>query len=175
MIEVREASPEELRAAGDVAARAYEEFFDLGGPDEDLTYLARIRDAEERAERTTVLVAVHDDVIVGSLTLELDRRTNPDDDPLPAHRAHIRMLGVHPEARSRGAGRALMHEAEDRARAAGKTEITLHTTRLMTAAHGLYESLGYERRPDEVSPGRVRPDGVRQDALSGPRARLSPR
>jgi len=152
MIEVREASPEELRAAGEAAARAYEEFFDLDGPDEDLHYLARIRDAEGRAERTTVLVALYERVIVGSLTLELHRRTNPDDDPLPPHRAHIRMLGVDPAARARGAGRALMLAAEERARAAGKTEITLHTTSLMTAAHGLYESMGYERRPDEILP-----------------------
>ncbi|MEX0984302.1 MAG: GNAT family N-acetyltransferase [Actinomycetota bacterium] len=152
MIEVREAFSGELEAAGAATAHAYEEFFDLGGPDEDLAYLARIRDAAGRAARTTILVALLDGAIVGSLTLELDGRTDPRDDPLPAHRAHIRMLGVDPAARTRGAGRALMHAAEERARTAGKSEMTLHTTGLMEAAHGMYGALGYERVPDEIMP-----------------------
>jgi hypothetical protein len=45
-----------------------------------------------------------------------------------------------------------MVEAEARARAAGKTEITLHTTEPMTVARAMYAGLGYERSPDEVLP-----------------------
>ena len=62
------------------------------------------------------------------------------------------MLGVLPEAQGRGIGRALMREAETRAVAAGKTEMTLHTTELMGAARAMYEALGYTRMPDEVLP-----------------------
>jgi ribosomal protein S18 acetylase RimI-like enzyme len=75
---------------------------------------------------------------------------NEADDPLEVHRAHIRMLGVAPGRQGRGIGTALMREAEARARAAGKTEITLHTTEPMTAARAMYAGLGYERGPDEV-------------------------
>ena len=95
-VEVREARPHELADAGAATARAYEEFFGPGGFDEHADYLDRIRDAAGRAERTTILVALDHGVIVGSLTLELHLRTNPDDDPLAPERANIRMLGVDP-------------------------------------------------------------------------------
>jgi ribosomal protein S18 acetylase RimI-like enzyme len=62
------------------------------------------------------------------------------------------MLGVAPAAQGRGIGRALMVEAESRARTAGKTEVTLHTTGWMDGAQRLYSSMGYERTPDEVLP-----------------------
>ena len=93
-----------------------------------------------------------DGAIVGSLTLELARRVNADDDPLEEHRAHIRMLGVDPAAQGRGVGTALMRSAESRARAARKSEMTLHTTQKMTAARAMYASLGYHRTEDEVFP-----------------------
>ena len=118
----------------------------------DPSYLERIAAVADRAPRTVILVAVDDGTIVGSLTLELSRRVNPDDDPLEAHRAHIRMLGVAPDHQGRGIGKALMHDAEARARAAGKTEMTLHTTEPMATARAMYAGLGYERSPDDVLP-----------------------
>jgi ribosomal protein S18 acetylase RimI-like enzyme len=62
------------------------------------------------------------------------------------------MLGVLPEARRLGVARALMEEAERRARAAGKTRITLHTTERMEAARTMYERLGFVRAADRVFP-----------------------
>jgi ribosomal protein S18 acetylase RimI-like enzyme len=145
-MEIREATDREHAEAGRVTAAAYE------GLVRDPSYLERIADVADRAARTAVLVAVEDGVIVGSLTLELSHRVNPRDDPLEAHRAHIRMLGVAPGHQGRGIGGALMREAERRARAAGKTEITLHTTEPMTIARAMYAGLGYERTPDETLP-----------------------
>jgi ribosomal protein S18 acetylase RimI-like enzyme len=145
-MEIREATPDEHTEAGRVTAAAYQ------GLVRDPAYLERIAAVADRAPRTEVLVAVQGGEIVGSLTLELSERVNPHDDPLEAHRAHIRMLGVAPGHQRRGIGRALMVEAEARARAAGKTEITLHTTEPMTVARAMYAGLGYERSPDEVLP-----------------------
>lgn len=145
-MEIREATAEEHAEAGRVTAAAYE------GLVRDPSYLERIAAVADRAPRTVILVAVDDGTIVGSLTLELSRRVNPDDDPLEAHRAHIRMLGVAPDHQGRGIGKALMHDAEARARAAGKTEMTLHTTEPMAAARAMYVGLGYERSPDDVLP-----------------------
>ena len=145
-MEVREATPDEHELAGAITAEAYR------GLVRDESYLARIADVSERASRTVILVALDAGTIVGSVTLELTRRVNADDDPLETHRAHIRMLGVAPAAQGRGIGRALMIEAESRARAAGKTEITLHTTGWMAGAQRLYDSMHYERMPDEVLP-----------------------
>ena len=145
-MEIREATEAEHAETGRVTAEAYR------GLVRDETYLARIADVADRAARTEILVAVDGGVIVGSLTLELSWRVNPRDDPLEEHRAHIRMLGVLPDAQGRGIGRALMLDAESRARAAGKTEMTLHTTQHMEAARAMYAGLGYEQTPDEVLP-----------------------
>ena len=151
-MEIRVATNEEHDLVGGITADAYREFFDASGRDPDGHYLQKIADVAERAGRTVILVAVANDRLIGSLTLELDTRVDPDADPLEAHRAHIRMLGVEPQARGAGAGRALMEAAEARAVAAGKTEMTLNTTRLMTAAQAMYASMGYERLPDETLP-----------------------
>lgn len=152
--EIREARPDEHGEAGRVTTEAYREFFAPEAIDEDHAYLARIGDIAGRADRTTILVALEDGRILATLTLELedrigDKHGNP---PLAPGEAHIRMLGVAPAARARGVGGALMAEAEARARAAGKTEMTLNTTHLMTAAQAMYRKMGYERGPDEVMP-----------------------
>jgi ribosomal protein S18 acetylase RimI-like enzyme len=145
-MEIREAASGEHEAAGRVTAEAYR------GLVRDAAYLERIADVADRAGRTVVLVAIEERGIVGSLTLELDRRVNARDQPLSSDRAHIRMLGVAPDRQGRGIGTALMRSAEDRARRADKREITLHTTAAMTAAQAMYRSLGYERMADEVLP-----------------------
>jgi len=166
-MEVREATPEEHADAGRITAEAYREFVREGDDDWE-RYLARIADVGERADRTTILVAVEDGTILGSLTLELEGRVRDEDEqeqrPLDPHEAHIRMLGVAPAARARGVARALMAESEARARAAGKRLVTLNTTHRMKAAQAMYERLGYERGED-----RVFPDGF---VLLGYRKRL---
>jgi ribosomal protein S18 acetylase RimI-like enzyme len=154
-MDVREATEQEFGEAGRVTAEAYREFIRPGDVDWE-RYLRRIADVAERADRTTVLVAVEDGRILGSLTLELEGRVRDEDDeehrPLEPGEAHIRMLGVDPAARARGVARALMAASEERARAAGKTHMTLNTTRRMEAAQRMYERLGYERIEDTVFP-----------------------
>ena len=135
--------------SGEVTAAAYREFF-VGTEWAD--YLDAIADIAGRAERTEILVATDDDRIIGSATLELDGRTSPEDGPLEPHQAHIRMLGIHPDARGRGAAKALMAACEARARVAGRTVLTLNTSERMAAAKAMYERLGYGRRDDEVMP-----------------------
>lgn len=147
---VRAARPDEYEMVGEVTAAAYREF--LEGT-QWAAYLDTIADIAARAERTEILVVTDDDRIIGSATLELDGRTDPKDGPLEPHQAHIRMLGVHPDARGRGAAKALMAACEARARGAGRTVLTLNTTHLMAAAKAMYERLGYVRRDDEVMPG----------------------
>ena len=151
-LEVREARAEEYAEAGRVTADAYREYFEPADPDRP--YLQRIGDIDGRADRTTILVALEDGRILGSLTLELEGRVGDwdGDPPLRTGEAHIRMLGVAPDTRSRGVGTALMRRAEDRARAAGKTFITLNTTERMQVAQRMYERLGYVRGRDHVFP-----------------------
>jgi ribosomal protein S18 acetylase RimI-like enzyme len=150
-IEVRAVQPEEYEAAGRATALAYREFAPRGNADWT-EYLHRIADVSRRAGRAEVLGAFEDGRVVGTVTVELGQRIEGghDRDPLDPDEAHIRMLGVDPEARGRGIGRVLMDAAVVQARAAGKRRMTLGTTERMVAAHRLYESMGFVRGPDQV-------------------------
>ena len=151
-IVTREAMPEDFAEAGRITAEAYREFVP---PDDDdwQRYLVRLADVGERASRTTVLVAIDEGRIIGCVTLELESRVRDGDGeaPLEPGEAHIRMLGVDPAARARGAG---------------KTFITLHTTTKMLAARRMYERLGYVRDADRVFPNGFVLLGYRKE-LSG--------
>jgi ribosomal protein S18 acetylase RimI-like enzyme len=150
-IEVRRALPQEYEEAGRVTALAYQEFVRPEDADWD-RYLDRIADVGGRAGRTVVLVAVEDGRILGSGTLELEGRTEEGEPPVPPDEAHLRMLGVHPEARRRGVARMLLDASMDEARRAGKRRLTLNTTHRMRAAQAMYEAFGFERMEDRVFP-----------------------
>ena len=113
-IEIREARSDEHAQAGAVTADAYREFAHEGDPDWQ-EYLVRLADVADRASRTTILVAVEDGRILGTATLELDGRTEQDDDPLRPHESHIRMLGVAPGRPRARVGRMMMEACEERA------------------------------------------------------------
>ncbi len=149
---MRRARPEEYEEAGRVTALAYREF---ARPDDDdwRKYLDHIADVEGRAGRTLVLIAVEVDRILGSVTLELDGRTEASDDqPLPPDQAHVRMLGVDPGARRRGVARMLMDACLAESRAAGRRRLSLNTTQRMRAAQAMYEAMGFRRTEDRVFP-----------------------
>ena len=79
-IEVRPARPEEYDETGRVTALAYREFADGESWEQ---YLELIADVGARADIAVVLAAVEDGRILGSATLELDRRIEDDDPQLP--------------------------------------------------------------------------------------------
>jgi len=153
-IEVRPVSPEEYAEAGEVTARAYREF----APPEVAQwqdYLARIADVAARAQHTVVLVVLVDGVIAGTTTIELDQHIEEGwREPVAPDEAHIRMLGVDPAYRRRGAGRALMEATIALALDRNRSRITLETTAQMHAAHRMYESMGFVAHGGkEVQPG----------------------
>ena len=144
---VRRAAPSDYGKAGRVIVRAYREFArdDEGWRE----YERSLADVEGRAGVARVLVAEEDGRVLGTATLEVGERIEPEDDPaLRPGEAHIRMVGVDPDARGKGIGRLLMGACLEEARAAGKTFVTLHTTPWMKAAQRMYESMGFTRRPE---------------------------
>jgi len=148
---VRRVRAEEHRHAGRVTAAAYEEF--LPGEDSpNADYRARVADVGARARHALVLVAVEDGTILGSVTLEVDRRIpgGHPRPPLARDQANVRMLGVDPSAQRRGIGRTLMEAALDEVRSAGKRRVTLETTEAMRGAQALYESMGFRRAGETV-------------------------
>lgn len=168
---VREARPEEFAAVGALTVAAYAA---LPGSTLSGGYEAELRDVAGRAAEAVVLVAV-DESSEGTPARPLGGVTYvPDEDgasegtparPLGAvayipdehsswgegvrpGEASIRMLAVIPVAQGRGIGEALTRACIDRARAAGKRAVVLHSTPWMTSAHRLYERLGFRRAPD---------------------------
>lgn len=89
-----------------------------------------------RGGARVLLVARDGAPIVGSVQLDYDTPPNG------RHRAEVRKLIVHPDARRRGIARALMIELERHAHRLGRTLLTLDT-RTGDAAEPLYASLGY--------------------------------
>lgn len=148
-LEVRRVRPEEYEEAGRVTALAYGEF---ARPESSgwQYYLKELADVAGRAERTAVLVAVEDGRIWGTATLELCDRVDPDSRPLAPTEAHLRMLGVHPDARGRHIGKRLVEACVAQAKRAGKTILTLNTTLQMRVAQRMYESMGFRRGPNQV-------------------------
>jgi ribosomal protein S18 acetylase RimI-like enzyme len=110
-------------------------------------YAPELADVEGRASRSELLV-VRDTAgrVVGSVALVLAgdfgnvTTSNAE--------AAFRMLVVDLDVQGQGVGRLLVTECLERARAAGKRRMVLSTDPLMTAAHRLYERLGFTRLPE---------------------------
>jgi GNAT superfamily N-acetyltransferase len=150
-ITVREVRPNEYEALGVLTLAAYRAVL---GPDMDAGYVAELADVAGRAGRAEVLVAVDPaDRLLGTITYvpgpgRLAWFDGQDE-------AGLRMLAVAPPVQARGVGARLVAASVERATAAGKTRLFLHTTATMTVAHRLYERVGFRRDPgrDEVLPG----------------------
>lgn len=149
-IEIREIRPEEYEDAGKVTSSAWREFLPADPDPEWEAYLAEIADIRGRASRTVVLGAFEDGRPLGTVTLEVDEKIEGDGIPLAPDAANVRMLGVAPEARGRGVGRALMEAVIAEARARGKRAVTLNTTERMRSAVAMYEAMGFVRGRDAI-------------------------
>ena len=105
-----------------------------------------------------VVVARRAGRIVG--TVQLDLATPPNQ----PHRAEVRKLLVHPEARRLGIARALMLAIEEQARQKGRTLLTLDTT-TGDFAEPLYLSIGYIK-VGVIPRYSLRPDSSKLEATT---------
>ena len=140
---VRPATPDEFARVGELTVAAYRALAVdhlFGGYDE------RILDTETRAREADVLVAVLDRRVVGSVTYAGDTASEWSEWTEPGE-VQFRLLAVDPATRGEGAGAALVRECMRRAEATAST-IMIHTTPWMQIAAGMYERLGFVRRPD---------------------------
>lgn len=144
-VTVRTARPDEIESVGGLTHAVYvdEGFIEAGSP-----YADRLRDAATRAREADLLVAVDDGTgdLVGTVTFaaagtEFAQVAGDDE-------AEFRMLAVAPHARGNGIARALVAAVLDRAAETGARAVVLSSGREMTAAHRLYETMGFLRRPD---------------------------
>ena len=139
---VRPAREEELSAVGELTVAAYAEWLD-GERD---PYADHLRNARARFLEAELYVAVEDDELLGTVTLcpveSAWREIGVGNE------GEFRMLATAPAARGRGVGAALTQVALDRFRQVGAPALVLSTLPEMTAAHRIYERLGFERTPD---------------------------
>jgi GNAT superfamily N-acetyltransferase len=102
-----------------------------------VAFWRRVADAVAAGERA-LLIAEDESGIVGTVHLML---ALPENQP---HRADLTKMLVHPRARRRGLGAALMEAAEEMARDCGRTLLVLDTV-TGSDAERLYARLGWVR------------------------------
>jgi ribosomal protein S18 acetylase RimI-like enzyme len=142
---LRRATPDDHERAGEVTVAAYAEF--TRGPADG--YVARLRDAATRDREAELWVATPEDgdEILGCVTIcppgspWRELAAGPDE-------GEFRMLAVAPEARGRGVGEALAQMCLDRFRAEGARGVVICSLPDMTAAHRVYDRLGFYRVPE---------------------------
>ena len=110
-------------------------------------YLAELVDVRPRFEEAEVLVAEHDQRIVGTIAFYPDVRLEGWSN-LPAGWAGFRALAVAPRTRGTGIGQALVRRCIQRTREIGAETLGIHTISLLTDAVRLYQRLGFVRCPE---------------------------
>jgi ribosomal protein S18 acetylase RimI-like enzyme len=142
---IRPVRPEEYAALGELCVAAYRAL-PYTMPHQDI-YDQQLRDVARRAETSCVLVAVTaEGAVLGGVTY-VSGPEDPYSEELGEAEAGMRMLAVDPAHQGRGIGRALTAACLERARAAGRRRLVLHTGAWMPAARHLYEGLGFDRVP----------------------------
>jgi ribosomal protein S18 acetylase RimI-like enzyme len=142
---VRAVSPDDdelVAACGALVADVYggEELLE----DED-GYLPVLRDAMTRAREAVLLAATSGEELLGTATYA--RAGSPWAELAGPGEAEMRMLAVAAAARGRGVGRLLGLACLDQAREEGCTRFVLSSGPRMTAAHRMYEGMGFVRTP----------------------------
>jgi len=144
---VRTATASEYDAVGELTLRAYLADDLLRADPDAAAYSEELRDAARRATEADLLVAVDDGgELLGTVTFCLPGTAYAE--LAGPGEAEFRMLAVAPSGRRRGAGRALVLACLDRARAAGARAVVISSLATMTAAHTLYQGLGFRRAAD---------------------------
>lgn len=150
-IVIRRAREGDLEAAGEVTVEA---FVGDGHTKPGTEYVPLLRDARRRAEQAELLVAVDGGRVLGCVTFAAGGTEWAD--VAEPHEGEIRMLAVSAAARGRGVGEALVRATMARSQELGLAGMAFSTRPDMTAAHRIYERLGFRRAPErdwEPRPG----------------------
>ncbi|CAL9352122.1 GNAT family N-acetyltransferase [Saccharothrix sp. NPDC042600] len=142
---VRPAREDEWDAAGAITVAAYhaDQYIEsrTGG------YADQLADTRARARDAELLVAVDtEDTLLGTVTIALPG--TPYAEVSRSGELEFRMLAVHPDARGRGVGEALVRAVVARAREVGAKRVVMSSGEHMAGAHRLYRRLGFQRFPE---------------------------
>jgi GNAT superfamily N-acetyltransferase len=145
-LNIRDAQPEERETDAAVIRAAYAEYERLYPPDVWPGYARVVSDVHGLHPEAQLIVAESDGRIVGTVTFFADGALSRQGE-WPEGWAGLARLGVAPEQRGGGFGRALVEECIRRAGALERGTIGLHTTEWMETARAMYERMGFVRTP----------------------------
>lgn len=141
-LKIGPATPDQFDDITTLLLRAYMP----SGMPSDHTYYARLRDTATRAEEAEVWSATEHGRVLGTITW------CPEGSPWreigTEGEGEFRMMAVDPSEQGKGIGMKLVQACIDRARADGLNAVVLSTAGWMTAAHHVYEKLGFTRTPE---------------------------
>jgi ribosomal protein S18 acetylase RimI-like enzyme len=145
-VTIRPAHTSELAEIGDLTVTAYSVDGHLEGDDD---YAERLRDTATRTREAEVYVAEVADLpgrLAGTVTF--CPQGSPWRELAQPGEGEFRMLAVLPQARRRGVAQSLVSVCLERSRELGYTAVVLSSLPAQTAAHRIYERLGFRRTPD---------------------------
>ncbi|RFU65198.1 GNAT family N-acetyltransferase [Peribacillus glennii] len=144
---IREAHESELPFIREQRVSSYQEHA-RGIPADHWNALKKaISSNADTQDGVELIVAEVDGQVVGSVALFPAKSDAYEGQVDELDYPEIRMLAVAPEARRKGAAKALVSECIRRAEAKGFTSIGLHTGQFMEGAMSLYETMGFQREP----------------------------
>ncbi|GAB2638417.1 GNAT family N-acetyltransferase [Nocardia goodfellowii] len=140
---IRTASPDEYDAIGELTVDVY---VGEGYVQADSLYVEELADTARRAAAAQILVAMHGDRVVGSVTVA--RPGTPYAEIARPGELEFRMLAVSKRARGHGAGTALLRAVLDIAAAESFEAVALTTMPAMADARRLYDRFGFVSVPE---------------------------
>lgn len=150
---IRNAVPHEYDTIGKMMVQVYSQL--PGFPNEfDMPQyyrmLTHVGDLTQKPG-TEILVAVSDqEQILGAVVFYADIK-HYGSGGIATHEinaAGFRLLAVDPKARGLGIGRSLTQACIQKAKSKNRTEVIIHSTRVMQIVWSMYEQLGFKRSED---------------------------
>ncbi|PYL23960.1 MAG: hypothetical protein DMF44_06545 [Verrucomicrobia bacterium] len=132
VVRIRRARRSESAAIESLLRESFREYEQAYTPEAFEITTPGKHDIEDRIKHWTVWVAVHGNVIVGTVSAYPEGAT-----------LHIRSMAVHPKMQGHGIGKLLLARIEHFARATGYKRLILNTTPFLTRAIRLYEDFGF--------------------------------
>lgn len=152
-ISVRDLRMNEAAALGELLVDVYASLPGFPSPAEQPAYYEMLTHIGRFSERpaTRVLVALDEqEALLGGVVYFADMAQYGSGGSATSvkNASGLRLLGVSPEARGRGVGKALTQTCIRLARTQQHREVMLHTTQAMQIAWAMYEKLGFVRSKD---------------------------
>jgi GNAT superfamily N-acetyltransferase len=141
---VRPMRPHEAHQVGAITLASYDAYGSMEGRYRDF-----LADPSRRIDGcTALLVAEVDGALAGTVTYVLPGDTEWEGRPVNDGDCGFRVLAVAPGMEGRGVGRSLVNACIEASRQRDCRRLIITSMAWMSRAHGLYEGLGFVRRPD---------------------------